>query len=370
MTPTQTRPVDAVTVRQRRFPRWLPWALGVAVLAAVALILFLRQSGQPRTLVLGSRTVVGAGPELDIHPALSPDGRMMAYTSVGSAPPRLVVQQTDGGNPVVVSQTGFGGMFSPDGTRLLALTPRGLEVMPALGGQSRVVAATDEWGNWSPDGRSIVYPRGDTLFVQVVDSSRATAIANGRDLHSPAWSSDGRWIAYVEGNSLFHRNGNLGASSIRVVSSEGGAPIEVTRERSLNTSPLWLPGRRTLLFISDREGGRDIYQVELTSRGAPSAAAGANHHRPRRGMDQHLGRRPPAGLVPVPGIQQRLVAPDSGPGFSPDVSRNPGHDRNPEYREPGGLARWRVALLRCGSGRELRHLSPASCRWADGATDH
>ena len=272
MTPTQARPHAGGKETARQFPRWLGWTLGGAVVAAGAFALSLKQS-PPKPLVLGSRTVVGAGPEWEIHPALSPDGRMISYTSVGTAPPRLVVQQTDGGNPVVVSPIGFGGTFSPDGTRLLALTPRGLEVMPALGGQSRVIAVTDKWGSWSPDGRSIVYPRGDTLFVQRVDSSRAMPIVNGRDLHSPAWSSDGRWIAYVDGNAFFHRTGNLGASSIRVVASEGGAPAEVTQDRTLNTSPIWLPGRRTLLFVSDREGGRDIYQVELTSRGAPNAPA-------------------------------------------------------------------------------------------------
>ena len=67
-------------------------------------------------------------------------------------------------------------------------------------------------------GRSSIL--GDSLFVQPVDSSRGRLIASGRDPHSPAWSSDGRWIAYVEGNSLFHRNGNLGASGIRVVPSK------------------------------------------------------------------------------------------------------------------------------------------------------
>ena len=142
---------------------------------------------------------------------------MLSYTSVGNAPPRLVVQQTGGGNPVVVSQTGFGGGFFAGRYPAAGLTPRGLEVMPALGGQSRVVAATDEWGGWSPDGRSIVYPGGTPCSFSGGQLA-GTPIASGRDLHSPAWSSDGRWIAYVEGNSLFHRNGNLGASSIRVVS--------------------------------------------------------------------------------------------------------------------------------------------------------
>jgi Tol biopolymer transport system component len=54
-----------------------------------------------------------------------------------------------------------------------------------------------------------------------------------------------------------------------VVSSSGGTPVVVTQVRGLNTSPIWLPGRPTLLYISDREGGRDIYQVTLTSQGVP-----------------------------------------------------------------------------------------------------
>ena len=270
-TPVGTRPISAVSRGKRGVPLRLGLIGAGAIVAAGALALGLRRS-EPGPVVLGKRTLVSAAPEWEIHPSLSPDGKMLSYTSVGNAPPRLLVQQIDGGNPVVVQETGFGGAFSPDGTRLLAVTPRGLEIMPVLGGQSRVVAATAKWGNWSPDGRAIVYPRGDTLFVQAVDSSRGTPIAAGPDLHSPAWSTDGRWIAYVDGNSLFHRNGNLGASGIRVVSSRGGPPVEVTQVRGLNTSPIWLPGRPTLLFISDRDGGRDIYQVTLGSQGTPRGA--------------------------------------------------------------------------------------------------
>ena len=269
VTPAQTRPVEVA--QRQRFPRWLGWALGAAVVVVVLAVAL--RPRPPHILSLGSRTVVEASPEWDIHPTFSPDGKMLSYTSVGSGSPRLVVQQTDGGNRVEVSTSGFGGVFSPDGTRLLVLTPQGLEVMPVLGGQSRVVAATNAWGSWSPDGGRIVFPRGDTLYVQPVDSARATPIANGRDIHSPAWSSDGKLVAYVEGNSVFHRTGNLGASGIRVVPASGGTPVPVITAHALNTSPVWVPGRRTLLFISDQEGGRDIYQVELTARGAPRGPA-------------------------------------------------------------------------------------------------
>jgi TolB protein len=36
---------------------------------------------------------------------------------------------------------------------------------------------------------------------------------------------------------------------------------------------VWIPGRRALLFISNREGGRDIYQVDLKRSGRPQRAA-------------------------------------------------------------------------------------------------
>ena len=294
--PARTAAPSPAGLPKRGVPSWLGWAGAGALVVAGAVALFLRQS-EPELLRLGNRSAVASAPEWEIHPSLSPDGKMLAYTSVGNAPPRLLLHQIGGGNPVVVSQAGFGAAFSPDGTRLLAVTPRGLEIMPALGGQSRVVATTTKWGNWSPDGRAIVYPAGDTLWVQAADSSRRTPIATGWDLHSPSWSSDGRWIAYVEGNSLFHRNGNLGASGIRVVSSSGGTPIGVTRVSGLNTNPIWLPGRPALLYISDREGGRDIYEVALTSRGVPRAIPPGS---PPASTSKGSPSRPTAGGWPGP----------------------------------------------------------------------
>jgi Tol biopolymer transport system component len=273
MTPTQTRPLTAVKV-SRSFPRWAAWALGGAVVAGGAFALSLRQAPPP-TLVLGKRMAVAATPEWEVHPSLSPDGRMLSYTSLGLGTSRLLLRQADGGNPVVVNESGFSGVFSPDGTRLLILVNNNLSVMPALGGQARVIARGTAWGSWSPDGRAVVYTRGDTLFEQSLDSTRGTPLntSGQSDLHSPAWSSDGQWIAYVEGNTAFHLNGNLAPTTINIVPATGNRPpVAITQGPSLNTSPVWIPGRRALLFISDRDGGRDIYQVELKSSGEPLGA--------------------------------------------------------------------------------------------------
>jgi Tol biopolymer transport system component len=47
----------------------------------------------------------------------------------------------------------------------------------------------------------------------------------------------------------------------------------VTDDQWLNTSPTWLPGRASLLYVSNREGGRDLYQVELGRSGRPEGDA-------------------------------------------------------------------------------------------------
>ena len=208
----------------------------------------------------------------------------------------------------------------------------------------------------------IVYPKGDTLWVQTVDSSRRTPIATGWDLHSPAWSTDGRWIAYVEGNSLFHRNGNLGASGIRVVSSRGGTPTQVTQVRGLNTSPIWLPGRLAPPVHIGSRGRPGHLPGDAHVRGCSPWPSRPSHHRPRRGADHDLVRRPTVGLVPVPGNRQRLVASDPGSRLRSALPRHAGHHGNPEYRGTRRLTRWPVALLRLGSRRKLGHLPAAACR--------
>ncbi|HEX3234082.1 MAG TPA: hypothetical protein VHR41_07775, partial [Gemmatimonadales bacterium] len=289
MTPTTTRPLTAaspVVAASRGIPRWLGWAAGGALVAGGALALTLTRRAEP-VMAVGKRIAVAVGPETERWPSLSPDGKTIVFTRSDRGTRHLYVQQVDGGVPLAIPtqlpNSQCCGAISPDGSRLLFLAQQSLYVVPTLGGQARPVVSgpsfststslpTLLWGSWAPDGRRVVYTRGDTIFVQDVDASPQTVIAHGRAVHSPAWSSDGRWIAFVQGNSQFEINGNLGPSAIAVVSASGGTPILVTDSAALNTSPVWLPGRSALLFISDKDGGRDVYQLTLSGSGKPSGA--------------------------------------------------------------------------------------------------
>jgi serine/threonine-protein kinase len=279
-TPATTRPVEALALRPASRRRWVaPAVLLVALAAALAFIL----SGPAPEVRLGRRVQLTLDPGLEIDPALSPDGELVAYAAGPLGQTRLYVRQADGGTPVALTREGgFARVprWSPDGRRLLYLSERGLEVMPALGGPSKLVLAVGrgEWadGTWSPDGRSIAFSFGDSVYVRPVEGAAARGVARLPEAHSCAWSPDGHRLACVSGNLPFVTNeefGNHAASSVWLVPADGGAPLRVTDDEALNMSPAWLPGGRTLLYISDREGGRDLYQLRLTRVGRPTGDA-------------------------------------------------------------------------------------------------
>jgi len=136
---------------------------------------------------------------------------------------------------------------------------------------------------WSPDGRQVAYVRSprrfgnverpESIYVTQTDGGPSRFVGLVSDPHSLAWSPDGRWLALVSGNDLFAVGvaafGNKGPSAVVLVPAGGGAPVPVTDNAALNVSPAWIPDGRRLLFVSDREGARDVYAVRLTSSGMP-----------------------------------------------------------------------------------------------------
>jgi eukaryotic-like serine/threonine-protein kinase len=282
-TPTATRPLDAVSPPAVRAPgrKWiLAAALLVALGAAVAAFL-LRPTPEVR---LGRRVQLTLDPRLEIDPALSPDGGIVAFVAGPLGQTQLYVRQVDGGTPVALTRTGGGfarlPRWSPDGRRLLFLSERGLEIMPSLGGPSKLLLPVErgEWADatWSPGGDSIAFAVRDSVFVRALEGGTARAVTRLPEAHSCAWSPDGRQFACVSGNRQFITNeefGNQAASSIWLVPVNGGSPLRVTDEDALNMSPAWLPGGGKLLYISDREGGRDLYQIQLNRAGRPSGDA-------------------------------------------------------------------------------------------------
>jgi Tol biopolymer transport system component len=283
ITPTTTRPVEAVAGLPQSTPVWR-WLVAGGGLLAVGLALTFALNRRPTEIRLGRRTQVTLMPGLEIDPALSPDGRLVAFAAGPLPNTGLYVRQVTGGAPVAITLpevdwSARRPSWSPDGSRLTFKSNRGLEVIPALGGASRLLLPYEDYldATWSPDGKWLALAMGDSVYRRSVDGNETTPLFRLAEVHSCAWASDGRWIACVSGNRVFRATssqfGNIAPSAIWVAPVAGGPPVRVTDDQSLNVSPVWVPGRRALLFISNRDGGRDVYEVHLDRAGKPSEPA-------------------------------------------------------------------------------------------------
>jgi eukaryotic-like serine/threonine-protein kinase len=288
ITPTQTQPIAVGRANRRvKIAQIASAVVSALVLVGVGLY-YTHYVSSPPLLVLGRRAAVTLDPGLEMNPAVSSDGKMVAYSRLTPSGSGLLVQQLAGGQPVTVASlpalTPAMPSWSPDGTRLLYRSDRGLEIVPAFGGASRVIAVQQgpaagrvraglggvlAWGSWSPDGERVVYTDRDSLFIQVLSDNASSALVRAPEPHSPVWSPDGRWIAYVSGNAQYPPFANLAPSAIWIVRSTGGPPIRITPDRPLHASPTWMPDSRGLLYVSDQDGGRDVYGIRLSRSGSP-----------------------------------------------------------------------------------------------------
>ena len=261
----------------RKVPKEIRWTAAVVIVLVLCITGWLLFHPEPRRAVFkaGRSSQLTSEPGIEIDPALSPDGKMIAYSSYFKGTLRVHVKQVTGGRTICLTEEMPGyqrfPQWSTDGSEI-AFTSYPFEaryVVPALGGAPRKIAA----GVWSPDDKRTAFVSGDTIYTQAVDGDRRETLAVIYDPHSLSWSPDGSLIAFVSGNSGYLSSfipANFSPSSIRVVNVSNGSLSQITDNSSINMSPVWANDGRHLFFVSNRDGVRDIYSIPLDQSGRPA----------------------------------------------------------------------------------------------------
>ncbi|MGE5729895.1 MAG: protein kinase domain-containing protein, partial [Gemmatimonas sp.] len=223
---------------------------------------------------------------LQIMPAISPDGKLVAFAAGNSARARIFIRPVSGGRSIPLTDDStkdeFEPQWSPDGSQILFRTKSGVSVAPALGGRARALLAnqlrdTVSAASWSPDGKEIVYARVDSIFAGSADGQTHRLLATG--VFQPGqcrWSRRLPLVACTSGNAMARDPGanfaNKAPSGIVIVPVSGGGVVQVTNDHATNQSPEWSPSSDRLYFVSNRDGPLDVYEVAVASSGKPRSS--------------------------------------------------------------------------------------------------
>src|SRR2546426_962472 len=230
---------------------------------------------------------------LHIAPALSPDGRDIAYFSerksffvdlyladaeTGRVKRRLT-KATLSNNYESLRFINSAGSFSPDG-RYFAIAAKHNDkddlVILDVKKDEEVRRITVPLNGlitpaWSPVGKQLWFTWFEgglsNLFVVNADGTDLRRLTNDKyaDLH-PAWSPDGKTIAFAtdRGPATDFSTLRFGNMRIALYHLDNGS-IELLRhmDQGKNIDPAWAPDGRSIAFVSDRTGISNIYLYDL-----------------------------------------------------------------------------------------------------------
>lgn len=261
-----------------------------ATVAALALLLFWATTrvGREQLPDVGGLQPVTRLPGKEYQPAISPDGRQLAFlwARTGEASPRLYIRDLDAGEQRELSVAPghhSSPAWSPDGKQVafLRIGPRATEVVIAsVGGGSERVLTTitpPAYGfdqrllDWSPDGRALVISHESTpgrplglLLITVENAVRRTLtqpnLQEGSDI-DPRFSPDGRSISFLRS---IHR----GQQELNMIPVLGGPIKSWTQDGRQVSAHDWEAGGAAIYYASDKSGEFRLWRQPVSGGAA------------------------------------------------------------------------------------------------------
>lgn len=268
--------------------------LTVAVLAililAAAISRIIPRTGSADPHPLAIQLTWNSG--LATDPAISPDGRTLAYASTRGGPGVLNIWQRDlkrGTERKLVSngQDNTEPSFSPDGSCVVFRSERnggGIYAVPTSGGAEVLVAARGRRPRFSPDGKWIAYWEGtpgtgdySRSGVYVVPAAGGEPVRiqpSFREAHHPVWSPDSQLVLFEGAPNL-----NSGDPDCWLAPVDGSAPVATSaygRFKAVTAARLplpehWRPATGDVIFTAEDPQGATLWSVPINKEIMPAA---------------------------------------------------------------------------------------------------
>jgi serine/threonine protein kinase len=202
---------------------------------------------------------------LEEFPAISPDGKSVAFAADHGDSRRIWIRLIAGGPAVPVSSgpgDHLGPRWAPDSASLIYFSPANegethgtLWEVSALGGTPRRIGPSRGSADISPDGRELAFFRNVNQRVELAVSSRdgsgvrslAEFPAELLNYFNPRWSPDQKWIAFGRGGTNFDFVGEIFA-----VPAAGGDLRQILPDENFLRGFDWLPDGSGILYSSSR----------------------------------------------------------------------------------------------------------------------
>ena len=252
---------------------------------------------RPRKFAQPLLTSRRSGGEIFLAPALSHDGKHIAFLSNGSFARgevfidlwlgdaetgkriKRLVKSTFDPNFEELRLLYSQSSFSPDGKQLAFTAQReGRDVLYILDVRTKEESRRDlglegiTGPTWSPDGKRIAFSgtRGgiSDLYVVNADGSDLQQLTDDRygDLQ-PQWSPDGRYLAFAtdRGPGADLSVLSLPHWQVATYDMESGAIRVLPGQAGLNTNPQWAPDSKSVAFVSDRTGISNVFLYDFVT---------------------------------------------------------------------------------------------------------